>query len=46
MPAANAALVQAVEAAARQGDYATLLAARWALFTGSFPHTGGTSCRT
>jgi uncharacterized protein len=39
MPAVNTALVQAVEAAARQGDYATLLAARWALFTGSFPHT-------
>jgi uncharacterized protein len=39
MPAANTALVQAVEAAARQGDYAALLAARWALFTGSFPHT-------
>ena len=30
---------QAVEAAARQGDYATLLSARWALFTGSFPRT-------
>jgi uncharacterized protein len=39
MPAASTALVRAVEAAARQGDYTTLLAARWALFMGSFPHT-------
>jgi uncharacterized protein len=38
MPAANTALMQAVEAAARQGDYATLLAARWALFVGALPH--------
>jgi uncharacterized protein len=39
MPAANTALLQAVEAAARLGDYATLLAARWALFVGALPHT-------
>jgi uncharacterized protein len=39
MPAANTALLQAVDAAARQGDYATLLAARWALFVGALPHT-------
>jgi uncharacterized protein len=31
-PAATAALSQAVQAAARQGHYATLLSARWALF--------------
>jgi uncharacterized protein len=39
MPAANTALLQAVEAAARQGDYATLLATRWAHFVGTLPHT-------
>jgi uncharacterized protein len=35
----DSALQQAVDVAARQGDYATLLAARWALFVGSFPAT-------
>jgi uncharacterized protein len=39
IPAANTALLQAVEAASRQGDYATLLTARWALFVGALPHT-------
>jgi uncharacterized protein len=34
-PTALIALMQAAEAAARQPDYTTLLAARWALFTGS-----------
>jgi len=37
--AARTALAQAVDAAARQGHYATLLSARWALFLGTFPHT-------
>jgi uncharacterized protein len=35
LPAADAGLRQAVEVAAAQGDYATLLSARWALFTGT-----------
>jgi uncharacterized protein len=35
---ASALLRQAVEAAAQQGDYFTLLSARWALFAGTFPH--------
>ena len=39
MPPANTALSQAVEAAARHGDYAPLLVARWALFLGTLPHT-------
>jgi len=38
-PPAGAALSQAVEAAARQGDYGRLLAARWALFTGTHLHS-------
>jgi uncharacterized protein len=37
-PAAGRALWQAVDAAARQGHYATLLSARWALFLGTLPH--------
>jgi uncharacterized protein len=36
---AGAALSRAVEAAAQQGDYASLLSARWALFVGTLPHT-------
>ncbi len=39
MPPTSNALAHAVEAAARQSHYVTLLAARWAFFTGSFPHT-------
>jgi uncharacterized protein len=39
LPPANTALSQAVEAAARQGHYAPLLVARWALFLGTLPHT-------
>jgi uncharacterized protein len=35
----DSALRQAVDVAVRQGDYATLLAARWALFVGSFSTT-------
>ena len=38
-PAAGTALLQAVDAAARQGSYASLLSARWALFAGTLPHT-------
>jgi uncharacterized protein len=38
-PSATAALSQAVETAARRGDYFDLLSARWALFVGSLPHT-------
>ncbi|MFL5518514.1 MAG: DUF418 domain-containing protein, partial [Gemmatimonadales bacterium] len=38
-PAAGRALWQAVDAAARQGSYATLVSARWALFLGTLPHT-------
>ena len=38
-PPATAALSQAVQAAAEQSHYLTLLGARWALFIGSFPHT-------
>ncbi|MFL5494535.1 MAG: DUF418 domain-containing protein, partial [Gemmatimonadales bacterium] len=38
-PAARTALWQAVDAAARQGSYATLVSARWALFLGTLPHT-------
>jgi uncharacterized protein len=34
----SSVLQQAVESAARQGDYASLLAARWALFVGTLPH--------
>jgi uncharacterized protein len=37
-PPASAALRQAVDAATRQGHYATLLSARWALFVGTLPH--------
>jgi uncharacterized protein len=36
---AATALMKAVEEAARQGDYATLFAARWDLFTGTFPRS-------
>ena len=36
--AAVSPLSAAVEAAASHGSYRTLLAARWALWTGSFPH--------
>ena len=36
---AGAALSQAVQAASRQGDYAALVSARWALFLGTLPHT-------
>ncbi len=36
---AGTALSQAVEAAARHGDYASLLSARWALFVGMLPHS-------
>ena len=36
---AGAALRQSIEAAAQQSDYFKVLAARWALFAGSFPHT-------
>ena len=32
-------LRRAVETAAQQGGYLTLLSARWALFVGTFPHT-------
>lgn len=35
---ASAALWQAANAAAHQGDYLALLAARWALFVGTFAH--------
>jgi uncharacterized protein len=35
---AGVALSQAVEAAARHGDYATLLSARWARLVGKLPH--------
>ena len=35
----SAALRVAVWVAAEQGSYAALLAARWALFTGTFPHS-------
>jgi uncharacterized protein len=35
----SSALQQAVEAAARHGDYVSLLSARWALFVGTLPHT-------
>jgi uncharacterized protein len=38
MAGARPALRQAVEAAAQQGPYPTLLAARWALFIGNLPH--------
>jgi uncharacterized protein len=38
-PPTNTALLKAVDAAARQGDYGTLLSARWALFVGVLPHT-------
>jgi uncharacterized protein len=38
-PGTGAALQQAVEAATRQGSYAALLSARWALFIGTLPHT-------
>ena len=38
VPAATPRLRQAVAAAAQQGDYATLLPARWALFIGTLPH--------
>ena len=38
-PPANTELSRAVQAAAQQSDYLTLLDARWALFIGSFPHT-------
>ena len=38
-PPASAALWQAVDAATRQGDYATLLSARWGLFVGTLPHS-------
>jgi uncharacterized protein len=38
-PAAGTALWQAVEAATRQGSYATLVSARWTLFLGTMPHT-------
>jgi uncharacterized protein len=38
MAGARPALRQAVEAAAQQGSYATLLAARWDLFIGDLPH--------
>ena len=38
-PPASAALAQAVQTAAAQPDYLTLLQARWALFISSFPHT-------
>ena len=38
MAGARPALRQAVEAAAQHGSYATLLAARWALFIGNLPH--------
>jgi uncharacterized protein len=38
-PSASTALRQAVDAAARQGHYTTLLSARWALFLGTLPHT-------
>jgi uncharacterized protein len=36
---AGAALSRAVEVAAQQGDYASLLSARWALFVGTLPRT-------
>jgi uncharacterized protein len=36
---AAAALARAAAEAARQGHYATLLHARWALFAGTLPHT-------
>jgi uncharacterized protein len=38
-PSVRSALSDAVESAARHGDYGTLLSARWALFLGTFPHT-------
>jgi uncharacterized protein len=38
-PAADAGLSKAVEAAALQGDYARLVAARWARFVGELPRT-------
>lgn len=38
IPSARLALSQAVETAARQSDYVTLLSARWALFLGTLPH--------
>jgi uncharacterized protein len=37
-PPASTALRQAVDAATRQGHYATLLSSRWALFVGTLPH--------
>lgn len=40
LPASDSsALREAVAAAARRGDYASLLGARWALFVGTLPHT-------
>jgi uncharacterized protein len=36
---ARTALWQAVESATQQGNYATLVSARWALFLGTLPHT-------
>ena len=37
-PVADAGLARAVEAATAHHDYLALLAARWALFAGTFPH--------
>jgi uncharacterized protein len=36
---ARTALWQAVESATQQGNYATLVSARWAFFLGTLPHT-------
>ncbi len=38
-PPVDTSLADAVAVAAQQGDYATLLSARWALFVGTLPHT-------